>query len=94
MAPVKLVELGPTQYPNCPPESDPPERPLCSELFKYLIKEVTTVDNGYSHNNIKFTNCNIKIPINANSVLFATTKLNTFGRSCAFGLISASLSEM
>ena len=60
MAPVKLVELGPTLYPNGPPDSDPPGRPLCSVLFKYLIKIVTTVDNGYSYNNIKFTNCNTK----------------------------------
>ena len=27
-------------------------------------------------------------------ILFATTRLNTFGRSCAFGLISAFLSKM
>ena len=82
MAPVKLVELGPTQYPNGPPVSDPPECPLCSVLFKYLIKKVTTVDNGYSHNNIKFTNCNTKIPLNANSVLFATNPRLSILQTC------------
>ena len=58
-------------------------------LLKYLIKNVTTVDNRYSHSYIKFTNCNTKIPTKAISVLFATTILNTFGQSRAFGLISA-----
>ena len=90
MAPVKLVELCPTQYPNGPTVSDHPGRKLCSLLLKYLMKKVTTVDNEYSHSNINFKKCNTKIPTKEISVLFATTRLNTFGRSCAFGLISAS----
>ena len=73
-----MVEPGPTQYPNAPPESDPPTYLLSSVLFKYLINK-TTVDNGYSQGNKNLTNCNTKIFTKANFVLFATTKLNTFG---------------
>ena len=85
MATIKLVELGPTQYLNNPPEFDPSGSQLCSVLFKYLIKKEKTVDNGNSNSNIKFTNCNTKFFTKAISVLVATTKLNTFSRLCAYG---------
>ena len=88
------MEPGPTQYPIGPLESDPLRCPLCSLLCKYLIKNVTTVDIEFSHSNSKLTNFNLKIRTKANSVLFATRRLNSVGRSCAYGLISAILSRM
>ena len=55
---------------------------------------MTAVYNRYSQSNIKFTNCNTKIPAKANSVLIAITRLNSFGRFNAFGLIGATWSTM
>ena len=91
MAPVKQMKPGPTKYLNGPPESEPPECPLCSVVFKYLFIKVKTVDNEYNHSNINLTNCNSKITIKANSVLFDITRLNTVRWFCGFGLVSGYL---
>ena len=56
MAPVKLIELRPTQYPYVQQKFDPSGRPLSLWLIKYFITNLTTVDNKYSHSNIKFKN--------------------------------------
>ena len=58
------------------------------------MKKVTIVDNRNSHSNIELTNCNTKVPTTAIFVLVANTRLNTFWRYRAFGLISDCLLNM